>query len=137
MAEALLARALAGDATPYEVTSAGTAPWDGTPVSEGSYLVALEQGLDLSAHRARKVTRELVAAADLILTMSRSHLERIEALGGAGKSWLLGEYAGQKGADAEVADPMGGDLSGYRDALVRLDELTRITAARLRAEHTK
>lgn len=137
MAEALLARALAEDAAEYEVTSAGTAPWDGTPVSEGSYLVALEQGLDLSAHRARKATRELVAASDLILTMSRSHLERIEALGGAGKSWLLGEYAGLTGADAEVSDPMGGDLSGYRDAFVRLEALTRIVATRLRAERTR
>lgn len=134
MAEALLARALAEDGAAYEVSSAGTAPWDGTPVSEGSYLVALEQGLDLSAHRARKATRELVAAADLILTMSRTHLERIEALGGTGKSRLLGEYAGRRGADAEVADPMGGDLEGYRDAFVQLEELTRLAAERLRAE---
>ena len=31
-----------------EVSSAGTSAADGTPVSEGAYLVGLEKGLDLS-----------------------------------------------------------------------------------------
>ena len=35
-----------------EVSSAGTAAWDGAPASEGAYLVALEHNVDLSAHRA-------------------------------------------------------------------------------------
>lgn len=133
MAEALLRRALTEAGVAYEVSSAGTAPWDGAPASEGSYLVALEHGLDLSAHRARPVTTELIAGADLILTMSRSHLERVEALGGSGRSHLLGEFAGERGADAEVDDPMGGEIDGYRAVFDRLDHLTRRVARRLTA----
>ncbi|HET7024049.1 MAG TPA: hypothetical protein VFI39_02455, partial [Gemmatimonadales bacterium] len=112
-------------------------PWDGAPASEGAYLVALEHGLDLSAHRARHATAELIARADLILTMSRSHLERVEALGGAGKSHLLGEFAGLRGAEAEVLDPMGGEIDGYRAAFDRLDQLTRLAVQRLPAIGTK
>ena len=133
MAEALLRRALAEAGAAHEVSSAGTAPWDGSPASEGSYLVALEHGLDLSAHRARRVTAELVVGSDLILTMSRSHLERIDALGGAGKSHLLGAFVGQTGEEAEVPDPMGGEIDGYRAAFDQLDHLTRLVVQRLPA----
>jgi protein-tyrosine phosphatase len=132
LAEALLVRALGADAGAHRVSSAGTSPWEGAPASEGSYLVALEAGLDLSGHRARKLTREMVADADLILTMSRAHQDRVEDLGGRGKSALLGVYAGRSDADAEVPDPMGGALDGYREVLHTLDALTAAVAARLR-----
>jgi protein-tyrosine-phosphatase len=53
LAEVLLRARLKGHATLETLTveSAGTAAWGGSPASEGSYLVALERGLDLSAHR--------------------------------------------------------------------------------------
>lgn len=132
MAEALLRRELAarglGDVV---VESAGTGAWDGIPASEGSYLVALEHGLDLSAHRSRLLTAELVAGADLILTMGRSHVARAESLGGAGKSALLGQFAGREGASAEVRDPFGGDLAQYREAFRELSSLLGTVADRL------
>ena len=133
MAEGLLRRALAEAGIEHEVGSAGVSPSEGAPVSEGSYLVALEHGLDLSAHRARRLTRELVAAADFIFGMTRGHVERIEALGGTGKAHLLGEFAGRRGEAAEVADPMGGEIEGYRAAFTQLEELTAAVAARLPA----
>src|SRR5688572_25506929 len=112
MAEALLRAALQpiGNVT---VTSAGPGAWDGAPASEGAYLVALERGLDLSGHRARMLSRELVASADLILTMSRHHAARVADLGGVGRVHLLGEFAGRAGPLAEVSDPYGGDLDEY------------------------
>src|SRR5512135_2244316 len=63
------------------VQSAGIAAWDGTPASEGAYLVALERGLDLSGHRARMLTADQVRDADLVLTMSESHARRVAELG--------------------------------------------------------
>ena len=97
MAEALLREALASRGVDQvTVSSAGTGAWDGAPVSEGAYLVGLEHGLDLSGHRARLLTRELVRGADLILTMSGHHLARVAELGGEDKVHLLGEYAGRE-----------------------------------------
>src|SRR5580765_7330309 len=92
VAEAMMQEALASRGVEQvTVSSAGTGAWDGAPVSEGAYLVGLEHGLDLSEHRARLLTRELVKSADLILTMSGSHRARVAELGGEDKVHLLVE----------------------------------------------
>lgn len=116
------------------VCSAGTAPWDGAPASEGSYLVSLEHGLDLSSHRARQLTTDIVADAELILGMSAGHVERAIQLGGAGKTFLLGAYAGEPPEDAEVADPFGGEIEEYRETYDRLVSLFEAALPRLIAE---
>lgn len=132
LAESLLERALKDRGLEVEVSSAGTGAWDGAPASEGAYLVGLERGLDLSGHRARLLTRELVEEADLILTMARHHRARVDELGGEGKVFVLGEYAG-KGGD-EVSDPFGGDLEVYRDTAQELEAHVEAVADRLAAE---
>lgn len=119
------------------VESAGTGAYDGGPASEGAYLVALEVGLDLSDHRARLLDRELVAQADLILTMSRGHLTRVERLGGEGKSHLLGGYSNAPADDLELGDPYGGDVEGYRGTLHHLERLLVPARERLLAESTR
>ncbi len=116
------------------VASAGTGAWLGAPASEGSYLVALEDGVDLSAHRAQPLTPELAANADLILTMSRSHRQRLSDLGYGDRTFLLGEYAGRSGTAAEVDDPYGGSLSDYRDTYIQLKTLLGSVVQRLERE---
>src|SRR3989441_3463528 len=132
LAESLLERALTERGLEVDVTSAGTGAWDGAPASEGGYLGGLERGLDLSGHRARLLTRELVERADLILTMARHHRARVDELGGEGRVFVLGEYAGQGGD--EVSDPFGGDLGIYRDTCQELETLVAAVADRLAAE---
>jgi protein-tyrosine-phosphatase len=135
LAEALLRQALAARGmADAEVLSAGTGAWEGAPASEGAYLVGLESGLDLSSHRARLVTSELVAASDLILTMARHHRARVLELGGDDRVHLLGEYAGRSGAAAEVADPFGADLEVYRETRDDLNALVTVVAERLARE---
>ena len=137
LAAELLRRELAQrGADGFEVTSAGTGAWDGAPASEGAYLVALEHGLDLSRHRARLLTRDVVKEVDVVLTMARHHRTRAQDLGGEGKTHLLGEYVGREGAEAEVADPFGSDLDVYRETFAQLAELIPETADRLITERT-
>jgi len=132
LAAALLQRALAQRGIDgLEVASAGTGAWDGAPVSEGAYLVGLERGLDLSAHRARLLTRELVEEADLVLTMARHHRARVDERGGETHVFVLGEYAGREGDAAEVSDPFGGDLEVYRDTCVELEALIDTAVERI------
>lgn len=135
LAEALLKRAL-HERSVEEVTveSAGTGAWDGAPASEGAYLVALERGLDLSSHRARLLTREIVEDASLILTMARHHRARVHELGGEGRVHVLGEFVGKTGEEAEVGDPFGGDLEVYRDTCAELEALIATVADRLAGE---
>ena len=107
---------------------------DGAPASEGAYLVALEAGLDLSTHQSRYLTAEMVHHADLILTMSRAHLRRVEELGGAGKAALLGSYASTATRDEEIPDPFGGELADYRDTFQHLARLMARVRDRLAEE---
>ncbi len=135
LAEALLKRALhERSVEEVSVESAGTGAWDGAPASEGAYLVALERGLDLSGHRARLLTRELVEDAAMILTMARHHRARVHELGGEGRVHVLGEYVGKTGEEAEVGDPFGGDLEVYRDTCAELEALIATVADRLAGE---
>ena len=116
-----------------EVSSAGTGAWDGTPVSEGSYLVGLEHDLDLSHHRARLLTSGMVKESDLILGMSRHHVERAEQLGGE-RVLLLGEFAGLSEQESEVPDPFGADIEVYRSTFEQLKTLVHLVARRIEGD---
>lgn len=123
LAEAIARReAIGRGREDVEVASAGTSAWDGAPASDGALLVALERHLDLGGHAARQLTPDLVAWADLVLTMGPHHLERVQALGGDGKAQVLTEFAKDAGDPAGVSDPFGGDLEMYR---ATFDELQR------------
>ncbi len=104
------------------VSSAGTSAWADAPASDGSLLVAMERGLDLSAHRARPLSADLVASSDVILTMGPHHLDRAQALGGTGRSHLLTAFADGADDGRAIGDPFGGDLPVYRGTF---DELSR------------
>ncbi len=135
LAEVLLRRELAErNESGITVLSAGTGAWEGAPASEGALLVALEHGLDLSGHRAKLLTRALVSETDLVFTMARHHRARVQELGGEGRVYVLGEYAGRLGPEAEVGDPFGGDIDLYRETYVELEDLMRKAADRLMNE---
>jgi protein-tyrosine phosphatase len=137
LAEVLLRQRLAAHPTlaATVVSSAGTGAWAGTPASEGSYLVALERGLDLSAHRATALTPDLVKQADLILTMGRSHAASVTSMGGRDKVHTLVDFAGRPGdLPSDVVDPIGGDVAGYRHTADVIDRLLALSVARLERE---
>jgi protein-tyrosine-phosphatase len=137
MAEAIMRHALEErGVSEITVASAGTGAFDGAPASEGAYLVALEHGLDLSAHRAQRLTARLVQEADLVLTMSAHHRDRVIDDGGTGKVFLLGAYAGRTGEDAAVNDPYGASLEEYRITYDELDRLIQAAVGRLEAERS-
>jgi len=139
LAEAIARRMIADRAIPdLTVASAGTSAWADAPASDGALLVALEHGIDLGDHRSRPLAQELVSSAQVILTMGPHHLDRAEALGGSGRSWLLTDFAG--GTPRPVSDPFGGDLDVYRATFMELEQvigavLDRIVADRARGAH--
>lgn len=100
------------------IRSAGTAADLGLPASQAAIEAAAEVGLDLSAHRSRTLTPNLLDWADLILTMGTSHQRLVAQLGAAEKTATLGDFAaGAEGAGEGVPDPYGGDLDIYRETL--------------------
>jgi len=122
--------------TDVDVVSAGTNAWDGAPASDGALLVALERGIDISAHRAQTLTPDAVRDANLILAMGPHHLERVEALGGSGRAHLLTSFASFGKSTRAVHDPIGGELDVYRTTADELDREVRRVFDRITAERS-
>jgi protein-tyrosine-phosphatase len=103
------------------VASAGTNAFDNVPATDEALLVGMERGLDLTAHRSRMLTPEIVSDADLVFVMTPSHLEQVKQMGGRGKVHVIDEYA--SGASHKgISDPYGGDLEAYRNTADTLEE---------------
>lgn len=115
------------------VTSAGVAADAISGASEGSLLVAMEHGLDLSRHRSRQLSSHMIEQSDLILTMSPSHLLAVDGLGGRGKTHLLSEFATRGEISRAVGDPIGGEISVYRSTFDELHALISRAFDRLMA----
>ncbi len=86
--------------------------------------VMAEQGIDISQVRPREVSRELVEESDLVLVMTSSQREALEAEFPAcrGKVRLMSALAG---AQYDIADPFGGDIEDYRTTARELGRLIR------------
>ncbi len=108
-----------------ELASAGTDAWDAGVATDEALLVGIERGLDIGAHRSRKLTREIVRDSDLILAMGPQHLSAARRLGGDDKSHLLTQYASSGETDRMIRDPFGGDLEAYRTTADDLEQQVR------------
>lgn len=77
-------------------TSMGLHASDGAPANPVAAARALRRGVDLSAHRARRLQAALCRPGDLLLAFEVGHAEQIErALQGAGAQVrLLGAFLG-------------------------------------------
>lgn len=117
-----------------EAVSAGTSAHPGAGASDGALLVGMERNMDLGAHESQTLTRDLVREADLILAMGPHHLERIEALGGAGRAFLLADYASRGASSRAISDPAGAELDVYRSTADELEQEIRRVLDRIAAE---
>lgn len=139
MASALLKQRLRSR-TDVEVMSAGVAALWGMPVTMHTLTSMKGEGIDLSQHMSKPVSKELIEAADLILTMERKQQEFIEQLvpQAKGKVHLLLEYAGLADPEnAELPDPIGQPLERYEQALGLLKQAVERIAAQLNESSQK
>ena len=121
MAAGALARELAPEAARIEVGSAGSAAWEGQPATELAIEIAARDGVDLSAHRSRRVTPALLRASDLVLVMERSHLGSVQALGAdPSRSFVLSEWPTPGEPELVISDPFGGSREAYEECWRRI-----------------
>ena len=117
-----------------EVESAGVGAFEGSPASAGAVRAAGANGLALSGHSSRLLTHERSASADLILTMSDSHLMRVMELGAGENAAVITSFGA--GDDGErivsgVPDPIGGPDEEYEEIFTFLDDLIARVLERL------
>jgi protein-tyrosine-phosphatase len=93
--------------------SAGLAAWPDQPASHQAVETMRETGVDITRHRARQVSAELVRKADLILTMTGRHKKMLLATfpESADKVYTLVEFAV---GDGDISDPYGRPVEVYR-----------------------
>ena len=79
MAEVLLRHRLADLGVDATVASAGVLQ-SGQPASAHGVDILRGRGLDMTAHRSRTMSRELLGSADLLLAMAREHVREAVVL---------------------------------------------------------
>ena len=77
-----------------------------------------ERGLDISDHRARQITPDMVHAADLVLVMEAGHKRAMDANEpeARGKIYRLGEWQ-----DRDIKDPYRQPREAFEAALDDID----------------
>ena len=103
MAQAIFNKYCADNNIDAVADSAGIAAANGMPASENTVAVMDEVGVDLSAHSAKPISRELLEGADLIVCMSEGHAEMLKAAGFCAVVFGSG-----------IADPYGYAINVYR-----------------------
>ena len=91
-----------------DVVSAGLGAYAGDRPPDDAIVIARELGYDLSAHRARRLTEEMVERADVVVGMTAAHV----AAAGAGAR-LLGE--------SDLDDPIGRGRDTYRRVYAQIE----------------
>jgi len=118
MAEAILSARLA-TMPDVRVTSAGIAAMVNASPEPMAQELMQERGFDISAHRARQVTRPLLSAADLILTMETRHQKQIEynLPSICGKVHRLGKWS-----VFDIPDPYKKPKAAFVQALMLIEQ---------------
>ncbi len=102
------------------VETAGTYALETQPPARLAQEVLAEQGIDISHHRARTVTRDLLEAADLIIVMAEQHRQTIfhRVPHVLPRVLLLSELAGEH---RDIPDPYGGPREEYEMTAAMID----------------
>ena len=93
-----------------DIISAGTMAQAGSKATPQAVEALAGMGIDLVRHRSRPLTVELINQADVIYTMSRGHSRVVTAMVASADAKVT--TLDPKG---EIEDPIGGDLSLYRE----------------------
>ena len=108
--------------------SAGLAASPGAPVSPYSRSVARDWDVDLSGHRAQRLSDEVTRDADFFVAMTAQHADALRARFGDEKVLQLGAFearAKHSGLDelqqlfgdepGDILDPIGGSFDAYQE----------------------
>ncbi|WFB35037.1 low molecular weight protein arginine phosphatase [Kiritimatiellota bacterium B12222] len=114
MAEGLAAH-LCRSISEWQFSSAGVFASDGARAAETAIQVMKEKGLDISQHRSRLLTPELVESANVIISLTQGHQDLIlDRFPDASRKIHTLHSFNPSLAHKDVMDPFGGNAETYR-----------------------
>lgn len=114
-----------------KVESAGVFAASGEPASYQSIEAMEGQYIDISNHKSRQLTKEMIDNADIILAMTNNHKRAIISMHNKAinKTFTLTEYAYGNERSTDIMDPFGAPIEVYekcsleiKNALVNIIE---------------
>ncbi len=119
MAEALLAAAVEEKNPDVVVSSAGLGALVGYTAATSSQELMQARGIDISAHRARQVSPNIVFSSDLILTMDTKQQQQLEQQysGVRGRVHRIGKWEGY-----DIPDPFRRPKEAFEQALILIEQ---------------
>jgi len=113
-----------------EAESAGSGTFEGSPAPAYAVETALARDIDLSFHCSRRLNKEMLRKADLILVMSDEHLQQIELIDEESfeKAYLLRSFPKRiEDKNLSITDPIGKSLDDYNLCFIEIEkEIKRI-----------
>lgn len=146
MAEGIFKDLIKDSQKNIQISSAGISAFEGDRANEKSIKVLREKGIDISQHKARQLTLDMIKKADLVLTMTYSHKEIIKNYllknsddnSLANKVFTLKEYAYiinnetiDDYSNLDIADPYGMDYSVYEETRNEIEKELRKIANKM------
>jgi protein-tyrosine phosphatase len=110
----------------FEVRSAGTMAWEGSPSPPEAIAAGAELGIDLSGHQARALTHGMVEEGDLVVTMAREHRDAIHRAvpAAVGRTFTLRELIFLL---EQLPPALGPDEEGFFARIADADRLRAFT----------
>jgi len=136
MAEYILQRELSDrGADDVLVESAGTFAMEGNPAARKAVKEMEKQGIDMSGHRARALTRRMLEEADVVVVMEKQHeLTALALMPDAGeKIVLMGKLVDGRD-NHEIPDPYGSDEEFFSQTCDLIKKAAAALADRLVSE---
>ena len=131
MAECLMRKALseipAEEMSGIRIVSAGLHADPGREAHPRMIEAATELGIPMAAHRARRLTREMVDSAEAIFAMDFQNKAELLTLypDAANKIYMMCIYGDESWKSREISDPFLGDPEAARDCAKQLQTCIR------------
>jgi protein-tyrosine-phosphatase len=112
--------------------SAGIEAIDGMSANDKAIWTLNHRGIDMSAHKSRRIRSAYIEESDLVLAMTRLHkIQILSAYPQAnGKVFTLLEYAGEN-SKLDIADPYGQSHEIYERCADELEKSIRAAIEKL------
>jgi len=108
----------------FYADSAGLLALPGNSATFLAKKVAVEHGVDLVGHKAKRLSQKLVDRSELILVMEKSHKDEllVDFPETTDKTFLMRRFARYGSRSRGIADPYGLQYDAYRFCYVDIED---------------